>query len=49
MTARAVVPKEYIPEVVPRALEKARIESEARELLLNGGYLRDVWEKYRVL
>ena len=45
----AVVPKECIPEVVPRALEKARIESEARELLLNGGYLRDVWEKYRVL
>ncbi len=44
-----VVPKEFIPEVVPRALEKARIESEARELLLGGGYLRDVWEKYRVL
>lgn len=44
-----VVPKECIPEVVPRALEKARIESEARELLLGGGYLREVWEKYRVL
>ena len=44
-----VVPKDDIAEVVPRALEKARIESEARELLLEGGYLGDVWEKYRVL
>ena len=44
-----VVPKECIPEVVPRALEKARTESEARKLLLEGGYLGDVWEKYRVL
>lgn len=44
-----VVPKEHISEVVPRALEKARIESHARELLLDGGYLHEVWEKYRVL
>ena len=44
-----VVPKDDIAEVVPRALEKARIESEARELLLDGGYLGEVWEKYRVL
>lgn len=44
-----VVPGKHIPEVVPRALEKASIESEARQLLLNGGYLRDVWESFRVL
>lgn len=44
-----VVPRKHIPEVVPRALEKASIESEARQLLLEGGYLRDVWENYRVL
>ncbi len=45
----AVVPRKHIPEVVPHALEKASIESEARQLLLEGGYLRDVWENFRVL
>ena len=44
-----VVPAEHIAEIVPRALEKARIESSARQLLLNGGYLGEVWEKFRVL
>lgn len=44
-----VVPRKHIPEVVPRVLEKASIESEARQLLLEGGYLRDVWENFRVL
>ncbi|MXX89915.1 MAG: RraA family protein [Boseongicola sp. SB0677_bin_26] len=44
-----VVPRKHIPEVVPHALEKASIESEARQLLLEGGYLRDVWENFRVL
>ncbi|MCY3879081.1 MAG: RraA family protein [Rhodobacteraceae bacterium] len=45
----AIVPKRHIAELVPLALDKARIESNARELLLSGGYLGDVWEKYRVL
>ena len=44
-----IVPRKHIPEVVPRALEKASMESAARKLLLEGGYLRDVWENYRVL
>ena len=44
-----IVPRKHIPEVVPRAREKASMESEARQLLLRGGYLRDVWESYRVL
>ena len=44
-----VVPYRHISEVVPQVLEKARIESDARGLLLGGGYLREVWEKYRVL
>ncbi len=44
-----IVPEARIAEIVPRALEKASIESDARQHLLKGGYLRDVWEKYRVL
>ena len=44
-----IVPRKHIPEVVLRAREKASMESEARQLLLRGGYLRDVWESYRVL
>jgi len=35
--------------MIEQAKEKALTENNARELLLNGGFLRDVWEKYRVL
>lgn len=43
------VPKAAVPGVVKHAREKAAMEDDARGLLLEGGYLRDVWEKYRVL
>lgn len=36
-------------EKIEQAQEKALTENNARELLLNSGFLRDVWEKYRVL
>jgi regulator of RNase E activity RraA len=45
----AVVPGARAVEIVEKAQAKASIESSARDLLLKGGYLRDVWEKYRVL
>lgn len=44
-----VVPRDYAFEIMEKAREKALTENSARELLLNGGLLRDVWEKYRVL
>ena len=44
-----VVPREHALDIIEKARTKASIESEARALLLDGGYLRDVWEKYRVL
>lgn len=45
----AVVPRMQTNKIIPLAQEKAATENSARELLLSGGYLRDVWEKYRVL
>jgi 4-hydroxy-4-methyl-2-oxoglutarate aldolase len=45
----AVVPGDRAEEIIARAQEKAMMENHARDLLLKGGYLRDVWEKYRVL
>jgi regulator of RNase E activity RraA len=44
-----IVPRDYAFEIMEKAREKALTENSARELLLNGGLLRDVWEKYRVL
>ncbi|WP_419913738.1 RraA family protein [Hoeflea sp.] len=43
------VPRAFALEIAEKAREKATTENAARELLLQGGYLRDVWEKYRVL
>jgi 4-hydroxy-4-methyl-2-oxoglutarate aldolase len=45
----AIVPRDRAEEIIAKAREKAAIENSARDLLLAGGYLRDVWEKYRVL
>jgi 4-hydroxy-4-methyl-2-oxoglutarate aldolase len=45
----AIVPKANAHDIVARASEKAATENSARGLLLKGGYLRDVWETYRVL
>ncbi|MCD1635793.1 RraA family protein [Martelella mediterranea] len=44
-----VVPQAQAEDLIARAVGKALVENEARDLLLNGGYLREVWEKYRVL
>ncbi len=44
-----VVPADAVAEAVPRALEKATTEDRARDLLLAGGLLADVWERFRVL
>lgn len=44
-----VVPRDLAKEVVELAIEKATTEDNARELLLAGGTMADVWEKYRVL
>lgn len=44
-----VVPSARAEEVAALALEKARTENSARDLLLRGGYLRDVWAQYGVL
>ncbi|WP_136660474.1 RraA family protein [Nitratireductor sp. XY-223] len=43
------VPGAIALEIAEKAREKASKENSARELLLNGGYLRDVWERFRVL
>lgn len=44
-----VVPRAASAEVITRATEKASTEGSARDLLLGGGRLTDVWERYRVL
>ena len=44
-----VVPREYAEQAVERAVVKATTENKARELLLGGGTLADVWERFRVL
>ncbi len=45
----AVVPRERTEEAVERAVAKSTTEEEARHLLLAGGTLADVWERFRVL
>ena len=44
-----IIPRAHAFEMIEQAKEKALTENNARELLLNGGFFRDVWEKYRVL
>jgi 4-hydroxy-4-methyl-2-oxoglutarate aldolase len=44
-----VVPRERAEAAIRLAVEKATTEDKARELLLQGGTLADVWERFRVL
>ena len=44
-----VVPRERAEEAVERAVAKATTENKARDLLLAGGTLADVWERFHVL
>ena len=44
-----VVPRDRAAEIAELALEKATTENSARELLLAGGKMADVWERFRVL
>ena len=44
-----IVPRAHAPEAIERALAKATTENKARDLLLAGGTLADVWERFRVL
>jgi 4-hydroxy-4-methyl-2-oxoglutarate aldolase len=44
-----VVPREQAEETVRLAVEKATTEDHARDLLLRGGTLAEVWERFRVL
>lgn len=44
-----IVPRAAVREVIDYAVQKASVEDDARRLLIQGGKLADVWEKYRVL
>jgi regulator of RNase E activity RraA len=44
-----IVPRAIADEAIRLAVEKASLEDGARNLLLAGGKMADVWEKYRVL
>ena len=44
-----VVPRDVALEAIQRALEKVATENKARDLLLHGGLLADVWERFGVL
>ncbi|MDX7953255.1 hypothetical protein P7D22_19000 [Lichenihabitans sp. Uapishka_5] len=44
-----VVPRRHAPRAVELAIAKAATENKARDLLLTGGKLADVWERFRVL
>lgn len=44
-----IVPRATALEAIERALAKVAIENKARDLLLAGGLLADVWERFRVL
>ena len=45
----AFVPGSIAVEAAGRALEKATTEDRARDLLLDGAKLADVWERFGVL
>ena len=49
MDGVTVVPRAIAGEASKLAIEKASLENDARDLLLAGGKMADVWEKYRVL
>ena len=44
-----VVPNAYAERAIALAVAKSSIENKARDLLLAGGKLADVWERFRVL
>jgi 4-hydroxy-4-methyl-2-oxoglutarate aldolase len=44
-----IVPRDHAERVVALAVAKATTENKARDLLLAGGTLADVWERFRVL
>jgi regulator of RNase E activity RraA len=44
-----VVPAGIAADVMRRAVDKAGMESGAKDMLVAGAYLRDAWERYRVL
>jgi regulator of RNase E activity RraA len=44
-----IVPRGIADEAIQLAIEKASLENGARDLLLAGGKMADVWEKFRVL
>jgi len=44
-----VVPADAAGEIIARAIEKAQTESRARAMLEAGSYLREVWERFKVL
>ena len=44
-----VVPRDHAERAVEMAMAKASVENKARDLLLAGGKLADVWERFRVL
>lgn len=44
-----VVPARAAQEIGRRAVEKSRTESEAKQLLLAGGTMAEMWERYRVM
>lgn len=49
MDGVSVVPRAIAGEAIKLAIEKASLENGARDLLLVGGKVADVWEKYRIL
>ncbi len=44
-----IIPAEAAPEVARRAVEKATTENRARELIEDGGLLRDAFDRFNVL
>ncbi len=44
-----VVPRDHAGRAIELAMAKAAVENKARDLLLAGGKLADVWERFRVL
>jgi regulator of RNase E activity RraA len=49
MDGVTIVPRTIAEEAIKLAIEKASLENGARDLLLAGGKMAEVWEKYRVL
>ena len=49
MDGVTIVPRAIAEKAVDLAIEKAGLENGARDLLLAGGKMADLWEKFRVL